>query len=244
LTGTAKRGLQVCGAEFPGCLLPHVTCAQRDAGAGQTGVMAVHLPAQIVPGKLELLQEWVPHQPWLGGSDASTLTPLGSYRFDDPDGEVGMETHLLQTADGQVLQVPLTYRGAPRPSGDASLITTMTHTLLGDRWVYDGCHDPVFVTALTTAIVTGGREAEVFLSTDDGLVEQPLSTHVRGNGPPDALGRDGIGPFEVGHDGPVTRMVGTVTVTVFRIPTTVVAGSTLTGTWPGQEFPQLLARLG
>lgn len=70
--------------------------------------MAVHHPATIVPTKMELLQAWVPDQPWCGIADASSLTKLGSYRFDDPDGEVGIETHLLGTADGQVLQVPLT----------------------------------------------------------------------------------------------------------------------------------------
>ncbi len=68
--------------------------------------MAVHQPATITPGKLELLQAWVPQQSWGAGADTSSLTRLGSYRFDDPDGEVGMETHLLGTADGQVLQVP------------------------------------------------------------------------------------------------------------------------------------------
>ena len=35
------------------------------------------------------------------------------------------------------MQVPLTYRGAPRPSAEDSLVTTMTHTTLGDRWIYD-----------------------------------------------------------------------------------------------------------
>ena len=69
--------------------------------------MAVHHPAKIVPGKLELLQAWVPHQPWTGGTDTSTLARLGSYRFDDPAGQVGIETHLLGTADGQVLQVSI-----------------------------------------------------------------------------------------------------------------------------------------
>ncbi|MGN6612111.1 MAG: maltokinase N-terminal cap-like domain-containing protein [Angustibacter sp.] len=60
--------------------------------------MAVHHPATIVPTKPELLQAWVPQQPWVGAADASTATRLGSYRFDDPDGEVGMETHLLGAA--------------------------------------------------------------------------------------------------------------------------------------------------
>ncbi|MGI4894983.1 MAG: CG0192-related protein, partial [Janthinobacterium lividum] len=144
--------------------------------------MAVHHPATIVPTKLDLLQAWVPRQSWAGDIEASSLTKLGSYRFDDPDGEVGMETHLLATADGKVLQVPLTYRGAPRAEADESLITTMTHTTLGDRWIYDGCHDPVYVTALITAILTGGREADLYAATDQGLVLEPATTHVRGSG--------------------------------------------------------------
>ena len=32
-----------------------------------------------------------PHQPWLGDANASTVEAVGAYRFDDPDGEVGME---------------------------------------------------------------------------------------------------------------------------------------------------------
>ena len=81
--------------------------------------MAVHHPAKIVPGKLELLQAWVPHQPWTGGTDTSTLARLGSYRFDDPAGQVGIETHLLGTADGQVLQVSIAGdgRSAQRSEG-------------------------------------------------------------------------------------------------------------------------------
>ena len=86
--------------------------------ACQNRRMAVYHPAKIVPGKLELLQAWVPHQPWTGGADTSTLARLGSYRFDDPAGQVGLETHLLGTAEGQVLQVPLVYRGVPRPAAE------------------------------------------------------------------------------------------------------------------------------
>lgn len=54
--------------------------------------MAVHHNATIVPTKLELLREWVPRQPWAAGAHTSDLVRLGSYRFDDPAGEVGMET--------------------------------------------------------------------------------------------------------------------------------------------------------
>ncbi|MEZ0165988.1 hypothetical protein AB2L27_14610 [Kineococcus sp. LSe6-4] len=93
-----------------------------------------------------------------------------------------METHLLAGADGQVLQVPLTYRGAPRAGAEDSLITTMTHTTLGQRWIYDCCHDPVHVSALVTTIVTGGREADLFAATEQGLVLEPVTT--RGRRPP------------------------------------------------------------
>lgn len=205
--------------------------------------MAVHHPETIVPTKLELLQAWVPHQPWIGGADTSTLTKLGSYRFDDPDDEVGIETHLLGTVDGQVLQVPLTYRGAPRTSARHSLITTMTHTALGDRWIYDACHDPVYVTALVAAILTGGREADLFTATDTGLAHEAVTTHVHGSGSmPTAEVPDLSAPV-VTHDETMTRIRAGITLTLLRMPTASTPGSTLTGTWPGQETPLLLATL-
>ena len=205
--------------------------------------MAVHHPATIVPGKLELLQAWVPCQPWLGGADASTLTRLGSYRFDDPDGEVGMETHLLGTADGRVLQVPLTYRGAPLPSAEHALVTTMTHTTLGDRWVYDGCHDPVYRTALAVTVLTGGREADLYAATDAGLVLEPGTTHVRGSGSAPADPVPSWETAEVVHLGTVTELRAGSTIRLFRNPTEGDGVLTLTGTWPGQETPLLLATL-
>jgi hypothetical protein len=205
--------------------------------------MAVHHPATIVPTKLELLQAWVPQQPWLGGADASTLTKLGSYRFDDPDGEVGMETHLLGTVDGQVLQVPLTYRGAPRTGAEGSLITTMTHTTLGDRWIYDGCHDPVYVTALARAILTGGREADLYAATDAGLVLEPATTHVRGSGSWPSASTPALTAPVVSHNGTTTTIDAGVRLTLPRviITTTPAANAALSGTWPGQATPVVLA---
>ena len=49
----------------------------------------LHGNADITPTKPELLATWLPTQPWFVG-DASALEHLGAYRFDDPDGEVGM----------------------------------------------------------------------------------------------------------------------------------------------------------
>lgn len=209
--------------------------------------MAVHHPATIVPTKLELLQAWVPHQPWAGSADTSTLTRLGSYRFDDPDGEVGIETHLLAAADGQILQVPLTYRGSPRLSADATLITTMTHTTLGDRWIYDACDDPVYVSALVTAIVTGGREADLFMATEAGLIPQAVTTHVRGNGTRKQAEGPDVQHAVASHDKTVTRISAGIDLTLFRTPNAGTSSDssdlTLTGTWPGQETPLLLATI-
>jgi hypothetical protein len=205
--------------------------------------MAVHHPATIVPTKLELLQAWVPQQPWLGDADASTLTKLGSYRFDDPDGEVGIETHLLGTLDGQVLQVPLTYRGAPRSGAEGSLITTMTHTALGDRWIYDGCHDPVYVTALVRTILTGGREADLYAATDAGLVLEPATTHVRGSGSLTSTSVPALTAPAVSHNGTTTTIDAGIRLTLPRviITATTVSNLALSGTWPDQRTPVLLA---
>jgi hypothetical protein len=79
-----------------------------------------------------------------------------------------METLLLSTADGVLLQVPLTYRGAPVPGGDEHLLGTSEHGVLGTRWIYDGCADPVFAGALATTILTGRAQAQLQLVTPDG----------------------------------------------------------------------------
>jgi hypothetical protein len=205
--------------------------------------MATHHPATIVPSKIELLQAWVPHQPWAAGVDTSNLTRLGSYRFDDPDGEVGIETHVLGTADGGVLQVPLTYRGAPRASAEHSLITTMTHTTLGDRWVYDACHDPVYATALAAAILGGGREADMFMVTNAGLVQEANTTHVQGSGSSPLVDVPGLSASVVSHHGTTTRIEADITLVLLRVPTVGTAGLALTGTWPGQDTPLLLATI-
>ena len=93
--------------------------------------MALIYQAELTPSKIDLLAAWIPTRPWLGDADVSTLEAVGAYRFDDPAGEVGIETHLLRSADGQVLHVPLTYRGAPLTGAEAALVGTMQHSVLG-----------------------------------------------------------------------------------------------------------------
>ena len=68
---------------------------------------------------------------WYAGDGVPTLRPAGLFRFEDPDGEVGMETHVL--ADGNAVhQIPVTYRGAPLPgAAQAALISVSEHRVLG-----------------------------------------------------------------------------------------------------------------
>src|SRR5262249_43031418 len=129
-----------------------------------------------------LLAEWLPARSWYAGPTGSRLERVGAYRFDDPDGEVGVETILISSAGGAVLQVPLTYRGAALAGADEYLVGTMDHSVLGKRWVYDGCGDPVYLRALLHAMLTGGRQAEEMVEMDGRLVGRESSALARGSG--------------------------------------------------------------
>lgn len=128
--------------------------------------MAIIHRATITPTKLELLEEW------LGGDlpGASGLQQIGSYRFDDPDGEVGIEA-LLVTRGGPVRQVVLTYRAAPLEGADHHLITTMEHSALGQRWVYDAQGDPVALAAYQRALAGQQEQAALEIWDGDTLVD-------------------------------------------------------------------------
>jgi len=148
--------------------------------------MALLHRAQLQPSKTELISGWLAAQPWFvaASSTDGELEKVASFRFDDPAGEVGIETLLVCAGGGPVMQVPLTYRASPLDGAEASLIGTMEHSVLGTRWTYDGCGDPVYLAALANAIVTGGSEAEQYYEVDGVRTTKPDSTHVRGSGAP------------------------------------------------------------
>ncbi|HEY6748259.1 MAG TPA: hypothetical protein VI357_21385 [Mycobacteriales bacterium] len=204
--------------------------------------MALLHNAQVTPTKLEALTAWVPGRPWAAGLDASALTQVGAYRFDDPDGEVGIETMLVRTADGVVLQAPLTYRGAPLAGAEDALVTTMEHSVLGSRWIYDGCADPVCVRALIAAVLTGGHEAELQYDSGAGIELRKPTVRVAGSGSPGAA----VPPVDTvsAVDGPNATVVeaGGLTVTVRRRLDGLVdaTGERLRGTWSGQDEPLVL----
>lgn len=111
--------------------------------------------ATLTPTKLELLQAWLPQQDWYPGGDVAVL---GTYRFVDPAGEVGIESFLLDCG-GTTVHLPLTYRAAPLDG--ATLIGTMEHSELGTRYTYDGRSDPVYVTELLRTVAEADTEAEL-----------------------------------------------------------------------------------
>ncbi|MFF2243905.1 hypothetical protein ACFVTM_06950 [Arthrobacter sp. NPDC058130] len=143
--------------------------------------MAIIHQAELQPTKLELLEEWLPSQPWFPES-AAGLSKVGSYRFDDPAGEVGIET-ILVSAAGSTFQVPLTYRAQPLAGAEPWLVGTMQHSVLGQRWVYDACADPVYVTALAASIMLGRPQAKQYLDVKGKLEILAESVFVQSTGP-------------------------------------------------------------
>jgi Maltokinase N-terminal cap domain len=144
--------------------------------------MAIIHKTTLVPGKLELLTDWMPAQPWYAGPGRTPeLAKTGGFRLDDPDGAVGIEFMLVTDGSGggaATYQVPLTYRSAALPGAEASLIGTAEHGVLGRRWIYDGTGDPVLVAQLV-ALIQGEAEpqAQSLSSTPDPTVTgMPVTT--------------------------------------------------------------------
>jgi hypothetical protein len=125
--------------------------------------MAVIHHTTLKPTKLELLTSWLPSRPWYRGSAAEPqLAKAGGFRLDDPQGEVGIEFIVVTDACGPhptTYLVPLTYRGAPLDGAEHALVGTMDHGVLGQRWAYDGCHDPVLLARLS-ALIEGRVQAQ------------------------------------------------------------------------------------
>lgn len=183
--------------------------------------MAILHEATLRPTKQELLEAWVPQQDWYPGEDAD-FEVVGRFRFDDPDGEVGIETYLLRRGD-DLFQVPLTYRGAPLDEPDAVLITEMEHSVLGQRWVYDGTSDPVYLAVVAEVIRTGGSQAAQLVQQADGSTRE-VPSQIRAEGRPGGAG---------------------VTIEFTRTPTEVdePGPGTLSATWDGSPRPVVLASL-
>lgn len=132
------------------------------------------------PTKLELLTEWLPRQPWTP-DDAGVLVPVGTFHFDDPEGEVGMQTHLVEV-NGVLLQVPLTYRAQPLEGAEADFVGEMQHRVLGPRFVYDGLGDHRYRLMLAAVTLTGFGQALGMAIQDGQWAAWPSDVRVDGGG--------------------------------------------------------------
>lgn len=108
---------------------------------GYLSGMAIIHEASISPTKPEILAELL----------GSEVTVLGAYRFDDPEGEVGIEG-LVARCDRGIRHVVLSYRAAPLGDAEEGLVTTMQHSVLGERFIHHGSGDPVALACFRAAL--------------------------------------------------------------------------------------------
>jgi hypothetical protein len=220
--------------------------------------MAILYDATLTPGKRDLVKGWLPSRSWFDGD--LHRKPHASFRFDDPEGQVGVECFLFgpepssepssepgsepsseplsepsseSGPDASTLLVPMSYRGAPLEGAEEHLIGTTQHSVLGQRWVYDGCADPVAVSAILTAITTGGHEAELTMEEDGRTVRFDPTCSVRGSGSSADVVRAGAVAVLDAGDPTVTR-AGDLELVLARVVGTPVDGDrTLTAEWAG-----------
>lgn len=205
--------------------------------------MGIVYAAELRPSKIELMAAWLPKQAWFGGGEPERL---GSFRFDDPAGEVGIETHIVG-ASGRVYQVPLTYRGAPLEGAEAFLVGTLEHSVLGRRWVYDATADPIYIAELAGALLAGKPQVEEIREVDGQIETLPHTAQIFSTGTPDAALpelRFGVPATAAG----VTLIpAGTVELAIARVLELAGADEdassvdSLTATWTGQNSPVLVA---
>jgi len=199
--------------------------------------MALLHRADLRPTKLELLATWLPERPWYRGHPGADIARVAAFRFDDPAGAVGIETMLVEAGDGVIYQVPLTYRDAPMAGGDGWLVGTTDHSVLGQRWVYDACADPVYAAALARAILAGSGQAEEFFQVDGRLEPREPSMTVIGSGQAAEDDIPAIGSVRrVMESDPTIIVTDSVELAIVRCLTgsASLPGAALTGAWSGQ----------
>lgn len=216
--------------------------------------MAIIHRATLHPTKFELISPWLAEQEWFTGTSVADTDRIGAFRFDDPAGEVGVETMLLADrgsdgASGAVVQVPLTYRAAPLPGAESSLIGTLEHSVLGTRWVYDGVGDPVYAGVLAAAIFAGQPQADLMIHADGKVERGQWTVELRSSGqltggPVETLSPAEQHPHAVTADGVTTIRTGGLDLKVVRTldpAAPIPAENALSATWEGQPTPVLLA---
>jgi len=207
--------------------------------------MAILHQATLSPSKLELITDHLHSIPQYADLRDAEVSLVGAYRFDDPAGRVGIETHLVSTGGYGTIQVPLTYREAPLGSAEQWLIGTIEHSVLGTRWVYNACCDPAYASELVRTILTGDTQVEQFVETDAGPVRRAPSATVIGSGTAGTKVPD-IDTVDCssGVSSSVIRTDGLELVVRHRLDEDAPdVGRFLSGEWQGVTDPVILAFL-
>lgn len=204
--------------------------------------MALYHNATLEPSKADLIAGWISAQSWCP-TNVAPFRVIGAFRFDDPEGRVGMETHLVSVGD-VVLQVPLTYREEPLAGAEEALIGEMDHSALGTRWVYDGLRDPKLVMMLAAATMTGQGEAIGMIVYGDRWHIAPSSVRIAGGGW--TQGRVPVDGFKSeDYDGDTVLLRNDrFELSVFRRPRQAPRPAIgLTATWEGLAGSVVLAEM-
>ena len=206
--------------------------------------MALIHKATLSPTKVELLAAWLPSRSWYQGVAGDKIERVAAYRFDDPEGEVGIETLLVSADDGTTYQVPMTYRGVRLDGADDFLIGIVEHSVLGRRWVYDAPGDLVYAEALAQALLTGSGQAQEFIEVDGHLQPREPSMTITTSNITDFVEARAVTAITgVDSADPTVIETDKLTLTIPRRPdqATAYPGATLLGTWPGRPTPTPLA---
>ncbi len=210
--------------------------------------MAIFHVSKNTPTKAEVLAEWLPKQTW-GPERGAEIERIGSFHFDDPEGEVGMETHIVE-ADGIIYQVPMTYRDAPLTGAEESFVATLEHSVLGTRWIYDALGDDQFLCVLAGVSLTGQGHALGMASFDGRWYAVPEEIRLSGGGwglesvAVDGLARVDVGAEVASGDARVRFANDRFEMEYFRRPTAGDLPSIgLTGTWAGRGKPVVLTEI-
>lgn len=198
--------------------------------------------ATVTPTKADFIREWAPTQPW-GPPAGSPIEVIGSYRFDDPENRVGMETTIVSTEDG-LLQIPWTYRDEPVDGAAEALLTEMYHTALGTRFVYDGLRDDRFLIMLAAVTMTGQGEALGLALHEDRWYIAPSGVRIAGGGW--TLERVPVDGFQIvsDSDGLVVLANDRFELRYRRRPIVEPRPAiALSATWSGQAEPVILAEV-
>lgn len=176
--------------------------AAQQAGPGSTRVpflddeqeknVSVIYDAIMNPTKNELIAAWLPRQEWFQGAHEPVLETVGGFRLDDPADKVGMEFIVVEDRAPRkpvIYHVPVTYRGAELPGGEAALLGTSEHSVLGTRWIYDGPEDPVWQEQVR-AFLAGKVQAQH--QNDSHTLEPMVTVGLPSDGDAAILGGPGL----------------------------------------------------